>query len=640
MATSDDAWLDAAGGFGADSTEPPSASRAAQDRDRAARRLLPANGDPGLQAIAALAARLLAAPGAEVSLLTEVRTIAAAGGSVAGRTGEQTPLSEALCTLAAASGACFTVRDARSDVRVLHLSPVMRGEVGAYLAQPLISDDGHIVGALCVYQASPRAWSAAEGELLQQLAVAASAQLEVAALGREFEDSVRRDVLVGVSKFALALTGVDDIDDLVTTVAEQGLTMLGCDGGAVAVVDPEDETTLLSYLTSSYGQDAQVTYAHIPLSARLPVAEAARTAQTVLLADRDVCLAYSSDMAGVLTATGAHAFASVPLRVGAEVLGVVTAGWKQPQTFDTEQVALLETFAAQCAQALNRLQALKAERAAAHRVARMGEALQRSLLTELPEPDHLELLARYVPAADEAQVGGDWYDAFMVRDGTTCLVIGDVSGHDQDAAVQMAQVRNVLRGVAHAVVDPPARILRSLDWAMRDLAIGALSTALLAKVEQGPRDADQGLRTLRWSNAGHLPPLLIQADGRSEFLERPHDLLLGLSVDTDRHDHSVHLLPGCTVLLYTDGLVERRGEHLEDGLHRLQTLATALSHLPLQELCDDLIARLAEDAEDDVALLAVRAHREDRPRPAEAGPRRLPADLTRDTPTDIDAHID
>ena len=452
---------------------------------------------------------------------------------------------------------------------------------------------------------------------------------------RERDLAVRR--LQRIAHFTLALNETGTIEELVRTVAEDGLPELGCNGGAVAVLDPDDPDVLSSYLASEYGSAAQVRYGRLPLSADLPVTVAARTEQVVLVADQDACLAFSPAMAEVVEVTGSQAFASLPLRAGGRVLGVLTAGWEGAQAFEADQMDLLTTFAAQAGQALARLQALEAERAAARRVGGMSEALQRSLLTELPEPDHLELVARYAPAADEAQVGGDWYDAFMVRDGSTSLVIGDVTGHDQRAAVQMAQVRNVLRGIAHAVAEPPAEILRALDWAMRDLAVGALATAVMAKVEQDPEDAARGLRTLRWSNAGHLPPLLLHPDGRAELLHRPPNLLLGLGVEAARQDHTQQLDPGTTVLLYTDGLVERRGEHLDIALGRLAETASGLAHLPLQRLCDELLARLATGSDDDVALLAVRAHPEDRPRPPEAGPGRLPSDLTRSDPAFPDA---
>ena len=432
--------------------------------------------------------------------------------------------------------------------------------------------------------------------------------------------------LAAVAGLAMAMADMTTIEELVTRVAEHGLSVLGCDGGAVTVIDP-DGATLRSYVTASYGQAAVGEYGLLPVSALLPAAEAARTGRTVMVRDRDACVAYSEELARVVKLTGSQAFVSLPLRAGPDVLGVVTAGWDRPQPFDADQLALLETFAAQCAQSLHRLQALSAERAAAARVAGMAAALQRSLLTDLPEPDHLELVARYVPAADEAQVGGDWYDAFVDRDGSTLLVIGDVTGHDQQAAVQMAQVRNVLRGIAHALGESPAVVLRALDRAVQDLAIATLSSVVLARVEQTPDDARHGRWTLRWSNAGHPPPLVVAPDGRTEFLDRPHDLLLGVRVEIDRNDHTYPLQPGSTLLLYTDGLIERRGEDLGVGLEVLAETVGRLAHLPLQELCDALVAELAPAAQDDVALLAVRAHPQDRPRPPEAEPRRLPANL-------------
>lgn len=410
--------------------------------------------------------------------------------------------------------------------------------------------------------------------------------------------------LAGVAEVALGLAEADTLTELLTAVAEQGLPVLGCDGGAVAVLDPDDDTTLLSYVTSSYGPDAQAGYGRLPVTARLPVAVAATAGLRVLVRNREEAVAFSPEMAEVVEVTGSQAFVSVPVRIGGRVVGVLTAGWDAPQEFGEERLALLETFASQCAQALHRLQALEAERAAARRVARIAEGLQRSLLAELPRSADLELAARYVPAADEAQVGGDWYDAFRVGDDTLCLVIGDVAGHDHQAAVHMAQVRNVLRGVAHAVVGPPAAVLEALDRALRDLVVDAVATAVLATVTEG---TGGGPRTLRWSSAGHPPPLLLHADGHVEHLDSTPDLLLGVRAETSRHDHEHVLPPGSTLVLYTDGLVERRHEHLGAGLARLQRNATALGALPLEELCSTLLARQSHGHEDDVALIALRA---------------------------------
>ncbi|MFC8923147.1 SpoIIE family protein phosphatase [Cellulosimicrobium sp. NPDC057127] len=313
-----------------------------------------------------------------------------------------------------------------------------------------------------------------------------------------------------------------------------------------------------------------------------------------------------------------YAMAVLPLRGRGHTRGLVTLARRAERgRFAEADLHALRDVMAQIGLALDNAHLHAAQRT-------LAEELQRSLLTALPEPDHLHLVARYVPAATGTQIGGDWYDAFLVRDGSTCLVIGDVTGHDLRAAVSMAQVRNVLRGGAHAVVRSPAAIFESLDWAMHDLGVGAISTGVLAKVEQSPELAEQGLRLLRWSSAGHLPPLLLHPDGSAELLHRSTNLPLGLRVHDERHDHTAVLAPGATVVLYTDGLVERRGESLHAGLERLRATAERLAGLGLEDLCDRLIAELVHDGEDDVALLAARAHPQDRPRPAEAGPRVLP----------------
>ena len=112
-------------------------------------------------------------------------------------------------------------------------------------------------------------------------------------------------------------------------------------------------------------------------------------------------------------------------------------------------------------------------------------------------------------------------------------------------------------------------MLSGLDRALRETGIGILATALVAHVEEPPATAPDRFRVLRWSNAGHPPPLLIAPDGRASLLERPVDLLLGVDPDTPRHHHAIALRPGATVVLYTDGLVERRDASLDDGLGRL-----------------------------------------------------------------------
>ncbi|CCG05330.1 SpoIIE family protein phosphatase [Blastococcus saxobsidens] len=268
------------------------------------------------------------------------------------------------------------------------------------------------------------------------------------------------------------------------------------------------------------------------------------------------------------------------------------------------------------------LEALAA-RAAADRA--LSDRLQQSLLTPPPEPDHLQIAVRYSPAAHEAQVGGDWYDAFLQPDGATMLVIGDVVGHDSSAAAAMGQIRGLLRALAYDDDQGPAATITRVEHTALGLAVSTLATAVLARIERHPDAAVAGRRLLRWSNAGHLPPVLLAPDGTSTLLTSPPELMLGIDPDAARSDHTVDLPDLHTLLLVTDGLVERRDTDLDEGIERLREALRDLGETPLEELLDTVLARLVpEPGADDVAIVAVRTFPEDRARPAEAGPTRLP----------------
>ncbi|MGY1808690.1 SpoIIE family protein phosphatase [Blastococcus sp. SYSU D00669] len=240
---------------------------------------------------------------------------------------------------------------------------------------------------------------------------------------------------------------------------------------------------------------------------------------------------------------------------------------------------------------------------------KVAETLQRSLLTPPPQPDDLELAVRYQPAASNMHVGGDWYDAFQQADGATLLVIGDVVGHNVDAAAAMGQIRSIVRGIAFDRQESPARVLTRVDDALGGLRIGTLATALIARIEQSPEEDGTGLRTLRWSSAGHLPPLVRHADGAVEMLTSAPEALLGTDVPQGRTDHVARLLPGDTLLFYTDGLVEQGRTTIDEGLDRLVRLLAEVGGLGLDALCDALLDRIvARRSEDDVAIVAVRCH--------------------------------
>jgi PAS domain S-box-containing protein len=321
-----------------------------------------------------------------------------------------------------------------------------------------------------------------------------------------------------------------------------------------------------------------------------------------------------------LSRLGATAGLAVPLVARGRTLGVLglyTATDRGPHTRAEIDTAL--EVGRRAGAALQQARLFGQQR-------QLAEVLQRSMLTAPPAPDHCEIAVRYVPAAAGAEVGGDWYDAFVQRDGATMLVIGDVVGHDGRAAAAMGQLRGLLRGIGHHTGGTPAEVLTGLDRAATGLDLDAMATALVARLEQDAPELAAARTRVRWSTAGHPPPVLIGGDGTVALLDdEPPDLLLGVEPDRPRTDRVATISRGGTLLLYTDGLVERRDRDLDAGIAELVRVLGGLTELPLQELCDRLLERMyLPDTEDDVALLAVRLHPQDRPRPPEAGPQRVP----------------
>lgn len=254
-----------------------------------------------------------------------------------------------------------------------------------------------------------------------------------------------------------------------------------------------------------------------------------------------------------------------------------------------------------------RLRAVRLEEERA-RATEVSLALQRAILTDPPQFDDLEVVVHYQPAAAERDIGGDWYDAFATRDGSTTLVIGDVIGHDLGAAVMMGQLRALVRAIGYDSQDTPARVLERVDAAIDGLALGstATATALVARVEQTPGQLPGRLRTVRWSSAGHPPPILVRADGRCEILAVHNDLLLGMDPEAPRRDHAVNIGPGDTLVLYTDGLVETRDSGLRARLDQLAGVLAGTHTADLASVVRTALSMLSATADDDVAIVMVR----------------------------------
>jgi serine phosphatase RsbU (regulator of sigma subunit) len=466
------------------------------------------------------------------------------------------------------------------------------------VSEPVVDGDGRV--ALVLQRAED-----ATDLVRRQALAAADTATRPAATGSALEaEEVAGRRPATLAEVALLMVGAQSVDQLTGVVFGAGLPVLEASAAALAVRTPDSD--VLDVVLTDAGAPGRRTRDALPVGGPLPPSAAAR-GTLVLVPDERAAAGAPGVLGPAVVAT-----ASLPLQVGSRLLGSLTVGWPAARRFPPAEVELLRAFAAQCALALDRLAVRQAERRAALRSHRMSETLQRSLLTPPPRIEGLQIGVRYQPAAELSVVGGDWYDAFVTPDGSTSLVIGDVAGHDRDAAAAMGQVRNVLRGVAQALGKPPAAVLTGLDEALHRLALDLLATVALVTVDRAHHLLPGRGRRWKalWSNAGHPPPLLVRADGSAELLFRDSDLLVGLDPSTGRHDHAVHLSEGDVLVLYTDGLVERRGERLDASLEQLRAAAEQVGAADAEEWCDALLARVGDDPQDDIALLVVRAQPE------------------------------
>ncbi|MFE2280385.1 SpoIIE family protein phosphatase [Streptomyces sp. NPDC059454] len=335
-------------------------------------------------------------------------------------------------------------------------------------------------------------------------------------------------------------------------------------------------------------------------AARGPLARALRGAGPLLLtgppSPSQVTSPLDAHYLGLFRTMGADSAVVAPLRARRQIIGVLTVARRgRDSPFTEEDLPLVHDLVRSLALGVDNLRLYQETR-------NIAERLQRSLLPRLPEVENLRLAARYAASSATAQVGGDWYDSFVLSNGDTALVIGDVTGHNLDAAIAMSQLRSMLRGIAVDRQEPPETVLHRLDLANHSLYRESTATCVYALV----KGRGDGPWELVHSSAGHPPPLLIEPDGRTRYLEDGSGLLLGVDPRMLRPRARDAIPAHATVLLYTDGLIERRGEHLDDAMERLRRHAAALAREPLDVLCDELLIGLGADSDDDIAVLAVR----------------------------------
>ncbi|MGW1168931.1 SpoIIE family protein phosphatase [Streptomyces sp. NPDC001153] len=284
----------------------------------------------------------------------------------------------------------------------------------------------------------------------------------------------------------------------------------------------------------------------------------------------------------------------IPLTVRRS-LGVLTLT-APGDRFDADTSVMLRELARRVAIALDN--ALRYEQ---HRDT--AEELQRAQLTDLPSADGLHLAARYLPATRGLNIGGDWYDAFFQPDGSLLTVIGDVTGHGLHAAVIMGQLRTALR--AYAIDETsPARILTRLHRMLCHQQPNLYATATIARFR--PDDPQ-----VTWAAAGHPPAVVRAPGGAVRVLDDRPGVMLGVPIPFEYEDRTTEIEPGSTLVLYTDGLVERRAQGIDAGIELLARTLAALDEPDLEDLdasAESLLKPLVHESErdDDVCVLLCR----------------------------------
>ena len=379
-----------------------------------------------------------------------------------------------------------------------------------------------------------------------------------------------------------ALSRLDD-DELLAELLDRTREVLQADTAAVLLLDFSSGQLVA---TAAAGLEEEVRQ-----GVRIPVGHG--FAGRIAAEHRPVVLDrvdHTTVLNPILWAKGIQSMMGVPMVAGGRVIGVLHVGSLTARRFTSDDVRLLQLAADRAAATVQSMTA-QANRAAV-------AALQHSLVpSALPAVAGAEMAARYIPGS--GAVGGDWYDVFTLPAGQLCVTVGDVAGSGLAAAVIMGRMRSALRAYALETADP-AEVLGSLDRKMQHFEPDALATVLYAVIEP---ELDQ----MHVSLAGHFPPVIARPGQPAELADVQTGALIGVATRAQRPVTTVPVAPGALLCFYTDGLVERPGELIDEGLDRLCRAVTAQSP---EMACAAVMGALvgSEPVRDDIALLMIRRH--------------------------------
>jgi serine phosphatase RsbU (regulator of sigma subunit)/anti-sigma regulatory factor (Ser/Thr protein kinase) len=394
----------------------------------------------------------------------------------------------------------------------------------------------------------------------------------------------RRNHLLSITDSAL---GYMSLEDMLSELLERIRSSLEVDTAAVLLLD-EDRGVLLA--RAARGLEEEVRQGvQVPL-ARGFAGRVAAEARPIIIDDLD----HAEVVNPILRQRGIRLMLGVPVQVEGRVIGVMHIGTLVERHFDEDDVTLLQLAADRAALAIDNAR-ISEQRA-------VTQIMQRVLLPDaLPHMPGMRFSAKYLPAGSGIKVGGDWYDVFQLTNGRVAFVIGDVVGRGVLAASVMAEIRTALRAYmvqGHKLTE----VITMLNELL--VSMGRSRGATLSILELAPEAEELEVVT-----AGHLPPLLVDPNGDTRLLEQTHGLPVGVRTGQD-YQACRHPFPtGSRLLLYTDGLIERRDESIDEGFQRLTVAAQAAAGRTDSSFADRVYRTLIDETplEDDVALLAIEA---------------------------------
>jgi PAS domain S-box-containing protein len=380
----------------------------------------------------------------------------------------------------------------------------------------------------------------------------------------------QRQRLIQLQHLSAALAGAATVDRVAAIVADHAMPHVGADETTLVVLSA-DRLRLFRY-TPDGVRESSLDNDDSPAGA------AVRTAQQQ----------YDSK-------DGGRQWVAHPLITPSGTIGALEWYWGHPPGIDEER-AVLATAAGLCAAALERARLADIRQ-------QLAAGFQRSLLpAALPRVPGLELAVRYRASVREAHTGGDWYDAFTRPDGSVALVVGDVVGHSTLSAAIMSELRHSMRTMLFVLGDPAAA-LTQVDAMLTHLTPEPTVMATVAALCFDPH-----LRRCTYALAGHPPPLVLERQGQVAQVSGTPGTLLGAHLQVRYGSLEAPLEPGAVLALYTDGVIERRGEDLDQGIARLAAaLATVGGDRPLEQAIDEVMLMVEEEGTtDDAALLLAR----------------------------------